>query len=1068
MGQPISFGPETNISLAVGSRPGGVAIADFNGDGRPDLTTANVGDISPNPSFPSVSIFLQNPNGTFSPAPNSPIAAPGSPRSVAVGDVNGDGKLDLAVAGFNSASLIDVSIFLGNGDGTFQPQIVVPVSVPAAVINALLGDFNRDGKLDLAVLGHSTVENQVSILLGNGNGTFGPAQNFGTGAPFTGGMHAIGDFNGDGKLDVAVPHANANNVAILLGDGNGNLSAPTLFAVGGVAPQSVAVADLNKDGILDLVTGDVGSGDISILFGNGNGTFQPATKIFVAAGTYSVAIGDLNGDGNLDIGVVNGAILRGDGQGNFSSGATFGLGNVGPLAIGDLDKDGRPDLVLVKTNNNQVATFLNTTTFDPAGFFGAPLLLPVGTTPESVAIGDFNRDGRPDIAVVNEGGFPQPGSMSIFLQNVNGQFVAAPGSPISLGLSPRFGATGDVNRDGILDLAVVNTQSASVSIFLGNGDGTFAPAPSVSLTGPGLGTFVALADLDLDGKMDLAVVKIFGSSVMGPLFPENAVVIYRGNGDGTFQIPPLTIETGGQTNARIALAIGDFNRDGKPDLAINNNHSGDVSVVLQNSVGPFGFGSPTFYPTGFNASDVAVGDFNGDGKLDLAVPNASAANLSILLGNGNGTFAPAANFSTTIATISVAVGDLNRDGKQDLAAAVYGNNTVGVLYGNGNGTLQPPIHLDAGVTGTGFSPFHIVVQDLNRDGKPDIVTANAGDDSVSILLSCDDCDGDGIPNALDNAPMVYNPNQEDSDTDGVGDVADNCPDSSNSNQADGDSDLLGNPCDDKNHVATPTVPIPPAGVPPGQPILVTFEIRISGSFSGYLIRPDCVNIFQEVRNASNAQLPLQERYKPIIIPDDLVAVVPGQILSVTCNIADAVSPESLIPGDYTVTGFYANDFVDTDIVNGVCTLQPCFPNIFRGIIKSNTVDVKVADTGMPATSVRVDIKFGTFPNDLNPDKKGTTPVTIFGSASLDVKQIDVATLRLAGSPLSPKNKGGLDFSYVDQDGDGRLDLVAHFITPTRQQLGLLPGQVDTTAVLTGSLTSGALITASDSLRIVKN
>jgi Thrombospondin type 3 repeat/Kelch motif/Galactose oxidase, central domain len=361
-------------------------------------------------------------------------------------------------------------------------------------------------------------------------------------------------------------------------------------------------------------------------------------------------------------------------------------------------------------------------------------------------------------------------------------------------------------------------------------------------------------------------------------------------------------------------------------------------------------------------------------------------------------------------------------------------------------------------------------QTLVAGGTDSGGNALASAELYSVNICIDDVDGDGIPNNLDNAPLVYNPGQKDSDGDGIGDDVDNCPAVANPNQADSDGNGLGDACDDKTVTASFPVPPPPTGVPQGSSILVTVTFTIEGSFSGFVVKPTCTNVVHELRGSAGP-ISMQEFYNVVRIPDDLVPVSPGQQFILSCDLNNLVSPGAFVPDNYTYQAAIVNSVVDPDIdQNGVCTLAPCFPNIFTGLIESTPITFKVAPPppGGPAVGVQMDIKFGTFPNDLNPDKKGTMPVTIFGSASLDVKQIDVATLRLAGSPVSPKNKGGLDFSYVDQDGDGRLDLVAHFITPTRQQLGLLPGQVDTTAVLTGSLTSGALITASDSLRIVKN
>jgi hypothetical protein len=349
--------------------------------------------------------------------------------------------------------------------------------------------------------------------------------------------------------------------------------------------------------------------------------------------------------------------------------------------------------------------------------------------------------------------------------------------------------------------------------------------------------------------------------------------------------------------------------------------------------------------------------------------------------------------------------------------------------------------------------------------------ALASAELYSVNICIDDVDGDGIPNNLDNAPLVYNPGQKDSDGDGIGDDVDNCPAVANPNQADSDGNGLGDACDDKNVTASFPVPPPPTGVPQGSSIIVNVTFTIEGSFSGYVIKPTCTNLVHELRGSAGL-ISMQEFYNVVRIPDDLVPVSPGQQFILSCDLNQLVSPGAFVPDTYSYQAAIVNSVVDPDIdQNGVCTFAPCFPNIFTGLIESNPIAFKIAPPppGVPpAVSVQMDIKFGTFPNDLNPDKKGTTPVTIFGSASLDVRQIDVATLRLAGSPVSTKNKGCLDFSYVDQDGDGRFDLVAHFVTPTRQQLGLLPGQVDTIAVLTGSLINGALITSSDSLRIVKN
>jgi hypothetical protein len=437
-----------------------------------------------------------------------------------------------------------------------------------------------------------------------------------------------------------------------------------------------------------------------------------------------------------------------------------------------------------------------------------------------------------------------------------------------------------------------------------------------------------------------------------------------------------------------------------------------------------------------------------------------------------GAFSPAGNMSTTREDNRTPLQD---NGKVLIVAGRSGIANSSVLdstelYDVATGTFTLTGSLGTARQDPSSSPLPNG-QHLIAGGSDSAGNALASAELYSVNICIDDVDGDGIPNNLDNAPLVYNPGQKDSDGDGIGDDVDNCPAVANPNQADSDGNGLGDACDDKNVTASFPVPPPPTGVPQGSSIIVNVTFTIEGSFSGYVIKPTCTNLVHELRGSAGL-ISMQEFYNVVRIPDDLVPVSPGQQFILSCDLNQLVSPGAFVPDTYSYQAAIVNSVVDPDIdQNGVCTFAPCFPNIFTGLIESNPIAFKIAPPppGVPpAVSVQMDIKFGTFPNDLNPDKKGTTPVTIFGSASLDVRQIDVATLRLAGSPVSTKNKGGLDFSYVDQDGDGRFDLVAHFVTPTRQQLGLLPGQVDTIAVLTGSLINGALITSSDSLRIVKN
>src|SRR5437879_6335637 len=493
--QTVSYS-SARRDFAVGPHPRSVATGDFNGDGVPDLAVASQFWCCPvKPG--TFSVLLGNGDGTFRAA--TIFASGSNPQAVAVGDFNADGKLDLVVVDVGA-----VWVLLGNGDGTFQAAVTYATGNSSFAV--AVGDFNADSKLDLVVAVGSA---GVSVLLGNGDGTFQAPVTFGAGSGASPGASsmAVGDFNADGKLDLAVANSSSNNVSVLLGNGDGTFQAPLTFGPGSGA-SSVAVGDFNADGKLDLVV-TVGSAGVSVFLGNGDGTFQAAVTYAAGNSPYAVAVGDFNADGKVDLAIANGAVsvLLGNGDGTFQTTAlTFSAGS-GPssMAVGDFNADGRLDLAVANFDAATVSVLLGNASAvlgGGDGTFQAAPTYAAGTNPLVVTEGDFNRDGTPDLVVANSGS----DSVSVLLGNGDGTFQTA--SAFAAGTGPESVAVGDFNRDGVLDLAVANRDSGdigrdTVSVLLGNGDGTFQ-APASFAVGNGAAS-VVVGDFNGDGVPDLAL-----------------------------------------------------------------------------------------------------------------------------------------------------------------------------------------------------------------------------------------------------------------------------------------------------------------------------------------------------------------------------------------------------------------------------------------------------------------------------------------------------------------------------------------------------------------------------------
>ncbi|BAY76729.1 hemolysin-type calcium-binding region [Nostoc linckia NIES-25] len=328
----------------------------------------------------------------------------------------------------------------------------------------------------------------------------------------------------------------------------------------GTGPISIAVGDFNGDSNLDLVAANSTSNKVSVLLGNGTGGFGAASNFTVGTSPQSVTVGDFNGDGNLDLVAANStsnnvSVLLGNGTGGFDIATNFSAGtNPQSVTVGDFNGDGNLDLAVTNRTTSKVSVLLG----DGTGSFGNPTNFTVGTNPQSVTVADFNGDGNLDLAVANK----NSNKVSVLLGDGTGSFGTA--SNFTVGTGPQSVTVGDFNGDGKLDLVTANYTSNNISVLLGNGTGGFGTATNFSA----------------------------GSS------PRSVIV-------------------------------GDFNSDGKLDLATANRNGSNVSVLLGNGTG--GFGTPSKFTVGNSPRSITVGDFNGDGKLDLATANFGNNKVSVLL-----------------------------------------------------------------------------------------------------------------------------------------------------------------------------------------------------------------------------------------------------------------------------------------------------------------------------------------------------------------------------------------------------------------------------------------------------
>lgn len=755
----IGVGPQAGFgaapTFAAGAGPSRVSVVDLNGDGRPDMASVNSidGDVS-------VFVNASAPGATTAFSAQQRFGVGGFAAALAAADINGDGRADLVVAKGGSGAVAVLLNTTVAGAAAASFAAAQSYSLPDMAVSVAVGDLNGDGKPDLAFGAPQT--GSVIVLLnatptGTTSVTYRPPGLFAAGAGA--GPVAIADVDGDGRRDLVVGNAGTTTLSVLF-----NTTAPgatlPVFATQqaidvGNKPEFVAAGDLNGDGRPDLAVASAVGNFTTVLFNttlpaSAAAAFSAIPPFATGIAPSYVAIADLNGDGRSDLAVaaVTGAavwtlmnrIVPGDSEGAFSAASPQAGGgtNAAAVAVADMNADGVADLVVgdLVTPVVSVIEGLAPAAVAAVGFT-APMTAAAGIVPIDVDVADMNGDGRPDVVAADLAG----NVVSVLL---NGTAPAAavpslsPAQAFATGTGPRGLAVVDLNGDGKPDILTANESADTVSIVFNT---TATASATLSFTGHAdlpVGDFpfaVTAADFNGDDLPEIAVVNAHDNSVTvaGNFVPPGSTV-------PAFQVS-ATLATGASPNSVVAV---DVNGDGLRDLVVADWAVGTVDVLLNTTVpgatdASFAARQSFVVGTGPHWADAI--DVNNDGLPDIVSANGIDNTFSVLLnqtapGSVSLAFGTPQPFAAGMQPYHVAGADLDGDGRIDLVVTSHDSAVASVFINRTTPGASTVAFAPGQDHPIGTQGVMTAIADLNGDGKPDLVSPDIGSSlQLSVLLN---------------------------------------------------------------------------------------------------------------------------------------------------------------------------------------------------------------------------------------------------------------------------------------------------------------------------------------------